>query len=151
MRLYTDSSRISVDFKETFNDNITKVREEVLRRGKRGRTYLRDAVIDVLKGNRSGRMYGKHRASAPGEAPAVDTGKLRNSFEEMPNSMRYGIESISVDSAVSSNLTRRGGAKINYAWIDKGLGNIKPRPYVKKATDKAVENLLKDLKRPYNV
>lgn len=28
----------------------------------------------------TGRQYGRHRASAPGEAPAVDTGRLRQSI-----------------------------------------------------------------------
>jgi hypothetical protein len=30
---------------------------------------------------KSGRMYGRHQASAPGEAPAIDTGALTNSIQ----------------------------------------------------------------------
>jgi hypothetical protein len=31
---------------------------------------------------KSGRVYGRHQASAPGEAPAIDTGLLINSLQE---------------------------------------------------------------------
>lgn len=33
---------------------------------------------------KSGRMYGAHRASAPGEAPAMDTGALASSIQVAP-------------------------------------------------------------------
>lgn len=35
---------------------------------------------ESFTGQKSGRFYGAHQASAPGEAPAVDTGDLRNSI-----------------------------------------------------------------------
>ena len=40
----------------------------------------RDVKSTIQKGSRSGRIYGKHRVSAPGEAPKIDTGVLASSF-----------------------------------------------------------------------
>jgi hypothetical protein len=71
-----------------------------------------------------GRVYKKpdgrlHRASAPGEPPAVDTGKLINSFE---------------------TIFRRGGTEaeirneVPYAiYLEKGTKRMKKRPYAKPA------------------
>ena len=39
-----------------------------------------DAQRRVLKGPKTGRIYGRHQASAPGEAPANDTGFLAGSI-----------------------------------------------------------------------
>lgn len=36
---------------------------------------------DILSRPGQGRVYGKHRASAPGDPPAPDTGNLRNKIE----------------------------------------------------------------------
>jgi len=47
-----------------------------------------------MEGQKSGHMYGSHQASAPGEAPAVDTGYLKGSqFVEMvtPTSAIVGV------------------------------------------------------------
>lgn len=37
-----------------------------------------------MKGAKTGRTYGNHQASAPGEAPAVDIGSLKNSIQAKP-------------------------------------------------------------------
>ena len=40
---------------------------------------VRDAQVAIMSPPKSGRVYGSHQASAPGEAPATDTGNLANS------------------------------------------------------------------------
>lgn len=147
----TTIENISSTYQKIVKEKIDGISKEVLNRGGRASTYARDAVIKVLSGPRTGRHYGNHQASAPGEAPAVKTGLLRNSFETMPNVTKYGTSKTSVVSEVQSNTKKYGGSNINYAWIDEGLGNIAPRPYLKKAQEEALDMLLKDLKRPYNV
>lgn len=141
------------DLKSTYESVVKEQREliteEVIRRGSRASTYARDAVITQLSGPRTGRHYGTHQASAPGEAPAVKTGILRNSFETMPNVIKYGIGKTTVSSTVSADTTKHGASQFNYAWIDKGTKNIAPRPYLDKATEKALDILIKDLSRPY--
>lgn len=49
---------------------------------------VQETVLDIegrvkaeMAGPKSGRWYGGHQASAPGEAPAVDTGTLINSVQ----------------------------------------------------------------------
>ncbi len=39
------------------------------------------AVMNIQRGTKTGHIYGNHQASAPGEAPASDTGKLASSIQ----------------------------------------------------------------------
>ena len=43
----------------------------------------RTAVASIQRGPKTGRIYGKHQASAPGEAPATDTGALASSVQRV--------------------------------------------------------------------
>ncbi len=76
-----------------------------------------------LTGKRSGRIYrrGKriHQASAPGEAPAVDTGFLRTSIAAF-NVKREGDDVIG-----------QVAAHAKYAiYLEKGTRKMKPRPFL---------------------
>lgn len=48
-------------------------------------------IRNVSRGGGGGRLYGKHRASAPGEYPATGTGRLVNSVHFQMNSPREGV------------------------------------------------------------
>lgn len=73
-----------------------------MRSSKSGRTYKR------------GRLGRDHVASAPGEAPAVDTGRLINS---------------SIYQKKVSPLELIGGSNVQYSeWLEYGTRRIKPRP-----------------------
>ncbi len=50
----------------------------------------RDIVTSVSQGARTGRVYGKHQASAPGEPPKTDSGDLVRSFRITFNGDRMG-------------------------------------------------------------
>lgn len=71
----------------------------------RGRAHVRNtargietaAKIAIMTGSKSGQMYGSHQASAPGEAPATETGYLVNSIQtedvgEMESRVNVGAE-----------------------------------------------------------
>lgn len=66
-------------------DKILKnVNQEVILRGTRAVNEIRNAELEVLSGQRSGKVYRKrhtkhatYTASAPGEAPARRSGNLR--------------------------------------------------------------------------
>jgi HK97 gp10 family phage protein len=74
---------------------------------------------------KSGRMYGAHQASAPGEAPAVDTGLLLNS-----------IQSELVETSATSALAQAGVAGAEYGEaLEYGTARILPRPYMRPALD----------------
>jgi hypothetical protein len=61
--------------------NVERYAKQSMRGPKHGRTYRRGAITRKRKKGPVVVGYKFHRASAPGEAPAVDTGKLINSIE----------------------------------------------------------------------
>lgn len=68
----------------------------------------------ILSGPKSGRTYGAHRASAPGESPASETGELVNGF---------------------SVTSRPGGAEVHnsaehWSLLEYGTSKMAPRPFV---------------------
>jgi HK97 gp10 family phage protein len=83
-----------------------------------------DAIKSIQRGGKSGRLYerGKgrnlsptHRASAPGEAPATDTGTLVGSI-----------------SAVSSGLSGKVGSRLQYSfWLEYGTRRMGARPFLR--------------------
>ncbi len=52
-----------------------------------------EAVTAIMRGQKSGKVYGNHQASAPGEAPANDLGALvRNvRVEHQPGSLKARV------------------------------------------------------------
>lgn len=68
---------------------------------------LKDILPEVVKenkklirtGSKTGRMYGSHRASAPGEAPANETGRLARSTNYGVRNWQQGYIGESVDYA----------------------------------------------------
>lgn len=135
---------------EIVNNDSRLVRNEVIRRAKGGGQMIRNKTLSVLKGQRSGKWYGRHQASAPGEPPATLSGTLRNSFKAKDIEIR-NMNTVTILSQGVSNLATSGKADYNYAWLDEGIGKIKPRPYVNEVAEKAYKELLKSLKRPYHV
>lgn len=73
----------------------------------------------VLTGPKTGRMYGAHRASAPGEAPASDTGRL-------VSSIRWEF--------TGSRLAIRVMAGTEYAaFLEFGTSVLAARPFLRRA------------------
>lgn len=92
---------------------------------------LERKIKEELSKPGSGRLYprGKkrvHQASAPGEPPAVDFGRLRASV---------GQEEFRVLGAV---LSIKVGTNVEYALpLEYGTGKIKPRPFMRPALEAA--------------
>lgn len=99
---------------------VQDVRAGVVRGLVRGTEAVRtDAVSRINNPPKTGRMYGKHQASAPGESPATDTGALANSV------------STSVDqAALTGNVNFGTGYS---AALEFGTAKIAPRPYARPA------------------
>lgn len=83
---------------------------------------MNNAVQSIQRGDKSGRVYRKykpnrtHQASAPGEAPASDTGRLAGS--------------ITVNQL--SPLTAEIGTLLDYGrWLEFGTMHIKERPWLR--------------------
>lgn len=83
------------------------------------------------KRNRSLRSLGFHKASAPGQPPAADTGDLRRSWQ-------VGFGAISSRSGVFSGgrYVMKIGSALPYSRrLEFGGGAIAPRPYLRPACD----------------
>lgn len=94
-------------------------------------------AIMAMAGIKSGRVYrrGKrvhHVASAPGEAPAVDTGKLRGSVFVERQSQTSAIVGV--------------GAEYG-AYLESGTRRIAPRPFMRPSAEKAARWYFEALKR----
>lgn len=101
----------------------------------RAANELRNAALNILRGQRSGRQYKKpgtkatYTASAPGESPAVRTGMLR---------MSWGMKATSDG---RGNYTAGIYTDVPYAeMLDTGTpgGKIAPRPYKEKIIERAI-------------
>ena len=97
---------------------------------------IKNDVVNSMNQPHAGRVYKRrsieHKASAPGEAPAIDTGALVNSIEIV----HYGT----LQSAVLSNQ--------EYALaleLGRPEANLEPRPYMRPAAKKAVTRINKRL------
>lgn len=94
------------------------------------------AVQAVQKGPKSGRTYVrgkvKHQASAPGQAPATDTGNLAGSIG-------WNVD--------ASTLTADVFAGASYAVpLELGTRHMRPRPFLGPALDETAERGLKIFK-----
>lgn len=86
----------------------------------------KDAIKSIQRGTKTGTVYergpgqnlsGTHQASAPGQAPATDTGRLVSSIK-----------------AVSNGLSGAVFSKLDYSfWLEYGTIRMEPRPYLNPA------------------
>lgn len=91
----------------------------------------KEAKLPIMQGNKSGRIYKRrtveHRASAPGEAPANDTGRLVNSITSRFNSVKGGEAFVYIPDST-----------VKYAkWLEFGTHKIAPRPFFFPAFEKS--------------
>lgn len=166
MRLWRDSGtsggnpgaaiRFAVD------DAVKEINRQVASRGTRVVNVLRNAELEVLRGQRSGNVYkvpetgrtdpntGKrirgsgvyYTASAPGEPPARRTGNLHLRWIEetaVSNSSGNGV-----------TVTARLESGVPYAgYLENGTSRIEPRPFIQPIIDKAMPEVEKILNEPY--
>lgn len=96
--------------------------------------YCEAFAKDLLSGSRSGRVYGGHQASAPGEPPAVLTGTLKNSIRAVAEGDGAMVWMVRVG-------TEYG------AILEFGSAKIAPRPFMRpaaEATSKKVTEVFKE-------
>ncbi len=152
MKLWSDRKEgyAGAAVRATIKGMVTEINRQVVSRGVRAVNALRNAELEVLKGQRSGFNYRKphtkhatYTASAPGEPPARRTGNLRMHWNGQVKS--YGS-------------TSNGGIKIaaelesqeKYAvYLENGTKKIKPRPFVERIKEKAEPEITKIYKEPY--
>lgn len=81
-----------------------------------GNLVRNTAITSIQTGAKSGRRYGKHTASAPGQAPATDTGVLQNNIV-------LNIEATGLVANVESR------AKYS-VFLEFGTTKMKARPFM---------------------
>lgn len=136
--------KIPIDLSGLADKAIQQIANELPDRADLASNELRNAVMEVLGGPRSGKVYrkptgGKYRASAPGEPPAWRLGTLAKSWRVVTygeNNQNPAIES-----------------SVSYAWLDKGSpgGMIKPRPYADKTIETAMPEVEKIYSEPFDL
>lgn len=151
MKLWADGKAGSAGsaIRATVKDQVENVNKQVLSRGVRAVNAIRNAELEVLKGQRSGRRYRKphskatYAASAPGEAPARRTGNLRlhwNGQVKTEPGTKGGIQ-------VIAELESRE----SYAIIlEKGTKRMAPRPFMDRIKEKAAPEIERIYKEPYS-
>lgn len=128
---------------ESIEEIAKKVTEEIPKqmasRAYRGSNELRNSALGILSGSRSGRMYGGHQASAPGEAPAQWSGTLRLSWQTRTYTGATTFKS-SIETGV---------------WYDELLengtpgGQMAPRPHHDRIQNDALPRIIRIYDEPY--
>lgn len=124
------------------------INRKALTRGTRTVNALRNAELNVLKGERSGKRYRKYpyksmyTASAPGEPPARRTGNLRlhwNGQVKKGTSSGNGIEVIA----------ELESQEPYAALLENGTSKMAPRPFVEKIKEEAAPEIQRIYGEPY--
>lgn len=144
MKLWVNGKAGSVGsaIRATVKDQVTNINRKAVSRGVRAVNALRNAELNVLKGQRNGKSRRKYpyktyyTASAPGEPPARRTGNLRmhwNGQVKSENSAGGGV-------AIVAEL--ESGEKYA-AMLENGTSKMAPRPYVEKIKEEAIPEIRK--------
>lgn len=112
---------------------MQRARAAVMRGIVKGCEGVRNESIRLINsGPKSGRIYVRrgvsHQASAPGQPPASDTGRLVNSItteyqpDKMTGTVQYGTEYA--------------------AFLEYGTANMEPRPFARPALESQQQNIV---------
>lgn len=112
-----------------------KTRAEVRRALQRGALAIENrAVQGIIDPPKTGRIYpskhrkgAKHQASAPGEFPAADSGRLHQSIT-------------SVEASTPDTLRFETGGNVPYAtYLELGTSKMEPRPFLTPSYEENIE------------
>ena len=109
--------------KVAVSELIFQINKRALSASERGLNIMRNVAVEVLSHDGTGRRYGRHVASAPGQPPAPDSGNLRRNWSRKkwaePNGIGHGIR-----------ITLELRSRMAYArYLDPGTRRIAQRPY----------------------
>ena len=110
---------------------VAMINRAAVSRGVRGVNLLRNAALEVLGQDGTGRRYGRHVASAPGQPPAPDTGNLRKNWREKVYAHGNGMgNGVRVHMQITSQMF--------YAdFLEHGTRKMAPRPHRERIKTKA--------------
>ena len=135
---------------EVTQEITRSIRQQMAFRTYRAANELRNAALDVLKGQRGGRRYKiphtkrYYTASAPGQPPAVRTGTFRNSWQP---SMEYSANVFI--GKIESDARTDNGRYILGELLENGTSKMAPRPHHDKIKEKAEPKIVRIYSEPY--
>lgn len=149
---------------QVVGDITDSIQHQMERRSYLAANELRNASLQVLRGQRSGRRYkvpGTYRrqkdktdgkvkngryytASAPGEPPAVRTGAFRLSWQPTTRVL-FG----SYISRIESDLRTENGTHTLGQILEDGTSKMAARPYQDAILEKATKPILRIYGQPY--
>lgn len=171
MKLWVDgkAGKAGNAIRATVKDQVASINRKVISRGVRAVNALRTAELEVLKGQRSGRVYRKpgtygkaskatkkllgeyghrlrggqlYRASAPGEPPARRTGNLRLHWNGQVKKSASSGSGVEIIAELESNE--------EYAVsLENGTSKMAPRPFAEKIKEEAAPEIQKIYSEPY--
>ncbi len=151
MKLWVDGKSGSVGsaIRATIKEQVADINRKVVSRGVRAVNAIRNAELNVLKGQRSGRVYRKpytkkatYTASAPGEPPARRTGNLRMHWNGQVKSENASGGRVSIVAELESQESYAG-------MLENGTTKMAPRPFVEEIKEKAMVDIKKIYNEPY--
>lgn len=151
MKLWVDGKNGSAGsaIRATIKDQVADVNRQVVSRGVRAVNAIRNAELEVLKGQRSGTVYRKpytksatYTASAPGEPPARRTGNLRMHWNGQVRSENSSGGGVAIVAELESQESYA-------APLENGTSNMAPRPFAEKIKEKAAPEIQKIYSEPY--
>lgn len=151
MKLWADGKAGSAGsaIRATVKEQVANINRKVISRGVRAVNAVRNAELEVLKGQRSGRVYRKpytkratYTASAPGEPPARRTGSLRLHWNGQVKSENVSGGGVAVVAELESQESYAG-------YLENGTSKMAARPFVEKIKEKATPEIRKIYSEPY--
>lgn len=150
MKLWVDgkAGNAGSAIRATIKEQVTNINRKVVSRGVRAVNAIRNAELEVLKGQRSGRVYRKpyskatYTASAPGEPPARRTGNLRMHWNGQVKSENTSGGGVAIVAELESQESYAG-------YLDEGTAKMAARPFSEKIKEKALPEIEKIYKEPY--
>ena len=150
MKLWVDGKAGSAGsaIRATVKDQVTNINRKVVSRGVRAVNAIRNAELEVLKGQRSGRVYRKphskatYTASAPGEPPARRTGNLRMHWNGQVKSENSSGGGVAIIAELESQEPYAG-------ILEYGSSKMAARPFTEKIKEKAMPEIQRIYGEPY--
>ena len=150
MKLWVDGKAGSAGsaIRATVKEQVTNINRKVVSRGVRAVNAIRNAELEVLKGQRSGRVYRKpytkatYTASAPGEPPARRTGNLRMHWNGQVKSENASSGGVAIVAELESQESYAG-------HLENGPSKMAARPFVEKIKEEATPEIQKIYSEPY--